>query len=295
MAEMPAVGDVFDLKSPLFSRDFVVVDLLPSITLVACFTCVLLSGAPGKPPNGADFTQGLSQITGISLFLSLVMSVVVGLALHPFSVRFRRVLTGQWTHPITRPMAVTGRWLSRRRFKKASRHIDADVTTSRSELARWSEIHRRELPEPPFLMPTRLGNAYQALRKCVPDGGTEDDPLGPTDAEIYRSAYLDAHDRDLAIAQLIDDARLKCAAAERYIIVWLLAAVALAWVLHDHGWWLLLSAAALGLSRLAYLGAVQAVVEYSYLVDDLFRDVDAKPTQQAAPPLPLEVRRDNAG
>jgi hypothetical protein len=284
--EPTTVEKVFDLDRPLFSRDFIVVDLLPSVMLAGSIAGILMAGAPGEAPNGRDFTAALSETTGISIVLLFAASLALAIATHPLRQQNRRLLTGAWTGRVGSRLARILKSRAEDRFKRANEAVKVSSPTQSSpELQRKAQDLKRRFPHPESLTPTRLGNAYEALWKLVPESEQvlEADGfivlLGTAEPKAYQVAYAQASANKDPIVPLIDDVQLQIAAAERYTAVWIATAVAYVWLLAEHGWWLLLPAAALLMGHVAYRGAVESVVEFSYLIDQLFERVKGDETR----------------
>lgn len=275
MLEQSTIEKVFDFDRPLFSRDFIVVDLLPSVFFAGSIAAVLMAGAPGHAPNGRDLTASLAQTTSASLVLLLAVSLAIGIITHPSRLGIRRLLTGNWNSRIGSRFAKTLTERARDRFAKTNTEAKvSDPNVSSQELQRLErkalELMRR-WPPAALVKATRLGNAYEALRKLVPESEELSVLVDGAEPKAFRDAYGRAAQKKEPIVHLIDDVRLQVAAAERYTIVWGAIAVVYAWLLVRHGWWwALVPAVALLLAYAAYRGAVEGVVNFNRLVDHLF-------------------------
>jgi hypothetical protein len=205
----------------------------------------------------------------------VAISVAIAIATHPFRMRNRRLLTGAWTSRIGERLAKSLIERSNDRFQKANESVmRTKPGVSTPDLDRKAQILKRRFPYPACLTPTRLGNAYEALRKLVRDQKQVSLVYDATEPEAYRDAHALAVAAKDPIVPLMTDVRLQIAAAERYTVTWIVVAGIFAVLLVGHGWWPLLSVAALALAHISYVGAVDSVVEFNYLLDQLFARYD---------------------
>jgi hypothetical protein len=285
--ELSTVEKVFDLGTPLFSRDFIVVDLIPSIVFAGSIAGLLMAGAPGQAPNGRDLADALTHTTGTSLVVLFAVSMVLAIVTHPFRVRIRRLLTGAWTGKYTSRLAAILKRRSQDRFDEANAAIKvASSELDSPELQVKGDDYTRKFPDWPFVAPTRLGNAYEALRNLIPESEELGVLLSHAEPKRYRAAYSQARDEKDPIVVAVDDARFRIAAAERYTVMWIAAAAVYLWLLVDHGWWMLLAGVALLIARVSYLGAVDSVIEFNYLAEQLL--TRAKARKRSASPSQRE-------
>jgi hypothetical protein len=287
--DLTTVEKIFDLERPVFSRDFVIVDLIPTLVFTGSVAGLLLTGAPGSAPNGRDLTSGLEQVTAATLVLLVATSTVVAIVCQPSRLRIRRLLTGAWTGRYTSRLAERRRAAWRRAWEAELDALEVSGPEENSpDLQDRGDAFKRRFPEYKYFAPTQLGNAYEALRKLIPESSAPGRSGRPEPSEAslllvhvepvyYRGAYWAAQKAKDPIVEAIDDARFRIAAAERHTVMWAAVGVMWLWLLITHGWWVLLAFATLPIAYLAYLGAVHSVIEFNYLVEQLYeRDASRK-------------------
>ncbi|MFE7560023.1 hypothetical protein [Kitasatospora sp. NPDC057500] len=243
----------------LFSGRFFVVSVLPTSAAALYLLVLWKAGAPGP----VEFGRAWSALgrTGAGGIVALVLLVAIAAKIsEPFQLVVLRWLEGAWPHRLRR---LTDWCVHRQRTKRGD--VDARVPAgSTPEVVHRSGLNvvlaARRYPRPHedhLLRPTALGNVLTAteLRAGRPyglDAVTVWPLLEPLLDDKVRAAVADRRDSMDALA------RLSVTSA-------LLVPLSL-WLLWRSGWWLLLAAGLVALSRLAYLAAVQAALAFGECV-----------------------------
>jgi hypothetical protein len=284
-----SVVDLIGLGRDIGAR-FALVGLLPGVVLALFVLALLWSGAPGDAPDLdriLDEARELDAWAGGFLFLGLLVTAIV---LQPLQLGLVRWLEGYW------PRAA--RSLAERRRARYERRVDALETTTAprrkpltaEELASMSEAARelRLLPPREHLMPTRLGNALRAAEVRAGD------PYGLDAVVAWPRLYPLLSD---PVRAVVDGQRDALDVNARFCAVFGAAAAISAALLVTHGWWLLVAAAWVVLTWLAYRAAVAAAIAYGESIRtavDLHRFTLLQAFHLPLPATPEEERALNA-
>lgn len=279
-----AIGQYFNLTSAI-----------PAILLVlwtyALFVVGAVSGTPDLDRLPAGFSLSFSQIA-----LLLVVTVFVGLFLHPVQFGTTRLLEGYWG---SRPLAVaasaalTNRHRSRKRVlrDRARRHrkqcedyvasvmathppgdlrskLTTLLATQDGDAIVAAVIGRQEalrkladFPNDARMMPTHLGNA---LRR---DEDAAGQPYGLNAIGLATHFHMVSESRHL---EYVQDARQSMDTAIRLWLISIVATVETVLVTLTDGLWLLVALGPYALALLAYRGGVAAAREHGAVLRAMF-------------------------
>lgn len=249
---------------------FLFVGLMPVLTVAVVVAATILAGAPADPPEWDSLLRELGRLSAGEAIALGFATVVAALALQPLQLRVVRMLEGYWGQGrLPRAAMSVGIGLQRRRKRRLNRrqqHRGSSEPTP-SKLAQMAAAadRLRDLPDSDRLLPTTLGNVLRAAE----DRGGRRYGLDTVALWPHLHAVLPA-----AYAQTLAGERDALDAAANMCAAWMLGSVALAALLFEHGWWLLLSLAAVGLAGLSYAGAVAVASAYSRSIEaafDLYR------------------------
>ena len=200
--------------------------------------------------------QAVTTLTFGQVLTGLLVLTVLVVLLHPLQLPMVRLLEGYWPRWAT-PLATYGRHRQERRRRRLAAAAELPDTDDHEALQRAGQAGERlRLAFPGGdrpLLPTALGNALSAAesragREYGFDGIVAWPRLYPLLGEQVRA--------------VVGDRRDGMDAAARFSVTMLVTAVLAVPVLAGTGWWPLLAAVPLALSRLAYLGAVHTAVGY---------------------------------
>ncbi|MEU3354384.1 hypothetical protein [Streptomyces sp. NPDC037389] len=248
------------------TRRLVLVSILPTAAAAAFLLTLRWAGAPGPVRFSRAWRTAEYLATGEVLSLLLVV-LLAGLVTMPLQLPLVRWLEGYWPRRLA--------WLSTRCVARQKRRRDAvgarpvpdtltpaDARHLAQRMGEHGERQRARFPvRDELLRPTALGNALTAV-----------------EARAGRRYGLDAvvvwtrlepllGDR---IAARVAERRTSMDAAARLSVTAALCAPLSGWLLWRSGWWLLLAAALLAASRIAYTAAVHAAIEYGESVAAAF-------------------------
>ncbi|MFC1437022.1 hypothetical protein ABUW04_02035 [Streptacidiphilus sp. N1-10] len=245
---------------------FFLVDYLPTFAAGLLLTVLVWAGAPG-PHLDFDRAWHTAADLGIGeLTLAATALLLAAMLGRPLQLAVVRLLEGRWPG-VLRPL----RRLSCSRQQKLRRSLAAaaalpdtnvDISPARTQAigAAGARLRRRFPPEG-LELPTALGNALAAME------ATAGDAYGYDAVTAWPRLYPVLGDRMRAI---VDDQRNSLDAAARLSATMAATALAAAALLARSHWWLLLAAVPLVISRVAYLGAVQAALAYGRAVESAF-------------------------
>jgi hypothetical protein len=247
---------------------FNVVSLLPNVTLVLMVLTLVASGAPAEAPSPHEVVMAIDNLSVERLAAVLALVLIVSVILHPFQFSLVRLLEGYWDDTaVSRPFSAIGKELHRRRRSYLEGlSLTAAETPEERRRKQWAEDQYNHYPEADRLLPTRLGNT---LRAAEDEAGKRYEL--PTIAAMPRLyPYLSER-----FAAVFVDRRNQLDVAVRFCSVFALAAVIAAMLLLPNGGrWRLLPILIVGLSWVAYQGAVRAAAAYGqalYVAFDLHR------------------------
>ncbi|HOC43228.1 MAG TPA: hypothetical protein PKJ99_09485 [Thermoanaerobaculales bacterium] len=250
-----------------------VASYLPSLAVVAVCGALVLAGAVEGAPSTARFLEVWKEPGAVTLGAGAVALVILGLLVQPLEIKLVRLLEGYWGS------GAIGLRLSRWGVRRARVKRDAirsvvatpkgPAELSREDLARIAGAARElreRLPErDDRLLPTALGNALRAAEDSAGERYGLDTVLA------WPRLYFVLSDR---MVEVLGSQRLQLDVSSKLTAAFLLIAIITASMLATDGWWLLLPAASLVLSRVAYRGAVEAAVAYGETIRaafDLYR------------------------
>lgn len=240
------------------------VSVLPS-TLLVVYSWVLVSaGAWAEKPDWDEAFRALAG-TGIGeVALILLLSITIGIVLHPLQFTMVQILEGYWG--LGRPgVALRGVLIAghrhRRHLLEDVRDIAESIDTTEDHTKAWLQTLMDEadrlLTRYPrterAVMPTRLGNV---LRRYEEQAGEPYGMNGP--AVVPHLAGVAPPEQ---LAYLNDQRSMLDLAVRCCVTAWLAFGVSIAF-LWDDGGWLLLALAPYGAAYLCYRGSVTAAEIY---------------------------------
>ena len=267
------------LGDGIFGRRFYLVGYLPIYAAALFLLLIIWAGARGwhaPAQHQIDFGRAWSKAASLSLGQALVLLVGVTLAavlLQPLQLWLLRLLEGDW------PARFNGTWAcawQRRRKARLCEKADlgkkGEIITavtapdlSPGAIQRAGVAGRRlrqSFPLPVHLIrPTGLGNVLAAMED------TAGRPYGMDAVIMWPRLYPVLGDR---VRALVDDRRDTLDASARMAVIMLLTAITSLLLLCGAGWWSLLALLPLGISVLAYFGAVQGALAYAEAVQVAF-------------------------
>lgn len=235
---------------------FFLVSYLP--TYVSLVFLLVLSWAVYGP--GTSFKRAwkvASALTVTQIVVLVLLVMVVALLLMPFQLQFVRLLEGAW------PGRRGVRWQQGRKADLARLAVPKSDDAADMWLAGVAGIKlRQRFPIPEHLVKaTSLGNIMAATE----DRAGRDYGLDAVVAWPRLYPLLGAE-----VKAIVDDRRNTLDSMTRFAVTAVITAVASVVILRDAGCWLLLVAAPLGLSWLAYLAAMQAAIAFGESVQAAF-------------------------
>lgn len=274
-------------------RRFFLVGYLPTCAAMVFLLFLVWAGARGwaaPAGGGLNFQRAWSTAgkLGIGEVVALALGITLGaVLLQPLQLALVRALEGGWPRWLGSGLAVRHQRRRRQRWTDAAelpQNNPGLLTAERIQRAGEAgyELRRRFALPDHVIRPTALGNVLAA---------TEDRAGRPygLDASVVWPRLYPVIGAD--VRALVDDRRDGLDTAARMAAVMLVTAVASAVLLARSGWWLVLVCVPLGLSLLAYRGAVHAGLAYGESVVvafelsrfDLIKALCLElPTQQAA-------------
>lgn len=277
-------------------RSFYLASLVPALVLVFGLWVIWSTGAFDDEPSVAKAGESITSLGLVAVAWLIVVSIVVGLALHPFNTYLIKLAEGYLPSTfLWEPVNDYG--LARHHRRRAALVHRLSVLRQAEQIAKgtvdpvpakilentapvrqhpeWrSHVQRQReqaeadlaaLPRPHRVMPTRLGNV---LRSAEDLAGTEygmPSVLGVR----YLFPLLPIH-----VADRIDDARNALEQAVRMSATYALLSLAAIVAFFDDWPWVLLALGFFGLGVASYLGATRTADTYGRLLvtaTDLFR------------------------
>jgi hypothetical protein len=266
---MANITDLAGATRDSIGRYFSLVSFIPSALLVAYAFILLSSGVPRRPPNPQSVVRAASHLGLAEVAALFILSVGLGLVLHPLQFAMVQLLEGYWgTGAITQRARATRIWWHRRRLVALGERAgyydnqleqlpeDSDPREQIALFSRRDEADRLSAEQPNELhlvMPTRLGNVlrYYESKAGVPYG------LDAIQVMPYLARVASAEDMDY-----VNDQRSNLDLAVRLSLV---SAIAFAFsliLLWRFGLWLLVALIPYSLALLSYRGAVIAAGAY---------------------------------
>ncbi|MFJ9037318.1 hypothetical protein ACIRF8_12100 [Streptomyces sp. NPDC102406] len=240
--------------------------LLP---VVACATFVMLiivSGAPGAPPDAGRLRRALAGVGAGETALLVLGLIVAALLLDPLQLRLVRLLEGEWPRSLARLSRWSaGRQRARRDVLAGARRLMTGSTPSGVQVQRAGEageLLRRRFArdsEPP--RPTALGNTLAAMedRAGLPYGW---------DAVVAWPRLYPLLSSEVRF--VVDGQRERLDTLARLSVCSAVTAILTTLLLYASGWWMLLAVGPAGIARAAYVGAVQTAMAYGRAVEVAF-------------------------
>lgn len=223
---------------------------VPAFAMAALITVLVWAGAPTESPQfSAAWKTAASLGIGQVIIAVVVLSVVV-LVLQPLQLPMVRLLEGYWPRWLGRPGRCWAAFRRRRLAAKAEPNSDEETEIQRA--GRAGTLLRRRFPSDDVL-PTALGNVLAAAEARA---GRE---YGYDAVVVWPRLYPVLDEQMRAV---VDDRRNTLDVLVRISVTAFFTAVVTAVLLFRAGWWLLIPAGFLVLSRIAYRGAVHAAGEY---------------------------------
>lgn len=235
---------------PPLSERFGFVSALPSMLLLGWAGFLAGSGAVTGDPDVADFMQAVGNANIAQVTVVALVAVAFGSALHPFQIRFVRMLEGYWADmPVLRHLQYLGIEINRRRMMRMLRN-----GRSRDMLSRYP-------PNPAELLPTAIGNA---LRSAERQAG---EPYG-MDAVLMLPWLFPL--ASPPVSAVFQDLRNQLDMAARYCVVFGLITVTGSATLITDGAWMLLPLVTAGLTWASYRATLSTALAYGKGMHVLF-------------------------
>lgn len=268
-AAMANIADVAGATRDSIGRYFSLVSFIPSALLVAYAFSLFSSGVLNGPPRPENVVRAAAQLNVSDAGVLILLSVGLGLILHPLQFAMVQFLEGYWgTGRIAqriRRVRITRHWerllALRLRTGYYQRQLDL-LPENGSPGERIALVSRRDEAErlsanqpdePELIMPTRLGNVLRYYE--VMAGAAYQ--LDAIKVMPYIARVASAEDMDY-----VNDQRSNLDLAVRLSLVSVLAFVLSVALLWRYGLWLLVALAPYALAVLSYRGAVVAADAY---------------------------------
>ena len=242
---------------------FALVGLLPATVFVILCGFLVLGGAPANAPQLGIVLKAMGAAGPTDAVLLAVAILLLAVILQPFQTSFVRVLEGYWGS--LGPVRFLSEILASRHRKRRDQvqseierlqtlaaSGDTEKTKLGVEAGMLADRLARSYPTRKFL-PTTLGNV---LRAAEENGGVQ---YGLDAVTIWPLLYAVLPVRTLA---LVDDQRNQLDIAASFCVMSGLATVFSCCLLYRHGWWLVVPAATLLMSWIAYRGAILGAYSY---------------------------------
>ena len=153
---------------------FVLVALLPALSVTIVVAAVVAAGAPGDAPTWSAFSGRLADVSAADAGALLFAVVTVAVILQPVQPHFVRLLEGYWGE--SRPARRLGAWGKRRQDKRRKRLKDrqelrgvTEPSAAQLDAAARAAAALRDVPDADRLLPTRLGNVLRAAEDRAGD------------------------------------------------------------------------------------------------------------------------------
>jgi hypothetical protein len=272
------------LGDGIFGRRFYLVGYLPIYAAALFLLLIVWAGARGwhTPVQGSiDFARAWHTAAGLSIGQVVILLLGVTFAavlLQPLQLLLLRVLEGEWWPAKIRNAACRFQQTRKQRLSKRAEFQPLGKATEHQvltgdkppefspqlvqEVGVAGRRLRQRFPLPDHLVrPTGLGNILAAMED------TAGRQYGMDAVILWPRLYTVLSDQ---VRELVDTRRDSLDAAARMAVVMLLTTVLSLLLLLDTGWWLLLPLLPLGLSVLAYCGAIQGALAYAEAVQVAF-------------------------
>ena len=266
---MANITDVAGAARESIGRYFSLVSFIPSALLVAYVFVLLSSGVPYRPPDPASVVHAVSHVSLADVVALIILSVGLGLVLHPLQFALVQFLEGYWGTGSVAQRARSARmwrhWQRLVALRKQSSDYEhqlkqlPDDENPRERIAivsRSTEADRLssdQPEEPDLIMPTRLGNVLRYYESAA--GAPYN--LDAVQVMPYLARVASAEDMDY-----VNDQRSTLDLAVRLSLVSTIAFFFSLSLLWRYGLWLLIAVVPYALAFLSYRGAVVAADAY---------------------------------
>jgi hypothetical protein len=266
---MANIADIAGATRESIGRYFSLVSFIPSALLVAYVFVLFSSGALYRPPDPADVVRAVSHLSLADIAALTLLSVGLGLVLHPLQFAFVQFFEGYWgTGPIAqraRNARIWWHWQRlralRERWNEANTQLrelsgEKDLRKRIAIISRRDEASRLSAEQPLLLdevMPTRLGNVLRYYESAA--GAPYQ--LNAIQVMPYLARVAPAEDMDD-----VNDQRSNLDLAVSLSFVSVIAFVLSLALLWRYGLWLLVALVPYALAVLSYRGAVIAAGAY---------------------------------
>jgi len=269
VAPMANIADVAGATRESIGRYFSLVSFIPSALLVAYVFVLLSSGVPYRPPNPASIVHATSHLSLADVAALTVLSVGLGLVLHPLQFALVQFLEGYWGTGAIAQRARSARiWWHRRRlvalrsrvgyYQHQLGRLPADTNprariamlSQRDEAVRLSDDQPDEFD---LIMPTRLGNVLRYYESAA--GAPY--RLDAIKVMPYLARVASTEDMDY-----VNDQRSNLDLAVRLSLVSAIAFIVTLLLLWRYGLWLLVALIPYTIAFLSYRGSVIAASAY---------------------------------
>lgn len=266
---MANIADIAGATRQSIGRYFSLVSFIPSALLVAYVFALLSSGALHQPPNPGSVAHAVSHLSLADVAALTLVSVGLGLALHPLQFAFVQFFEGYWGTGVLAQRARNARiWWHWRRLRALSLRSsygddqlgepedDEDLRKRIDIVSLRDEASRLCADQPKLIdqtMPTRLGNV---LRYYESVAGA---PYGLDAIAVMPYLARVAPVEDMVH---VNDQRSNLDLAVRMVLVSTIAFIISFALLWQYGLWLLVALVPYALAFLSYRGAVVAAGAY---------------------------------
>lgn len=266
-APMANITDIAGATRESIGRYFSLVSFIPSALLVSYVFVLISSGVPHRPPDPASVVHVVSHLSLADVAGLTLLSIGLGLALHPLQFAMVQFLEGYWGTGTIAQRARSARmwWHWRRLLALRLRAEYYDEQSSRlpvGKYPRMAMVSRRDEADrltdaqpdkPDLIMPTRLGNVlrFYEMAAGAPYG------LDAIKVMPYLARVAPPDDMDY-----VNDQRSNLDLAVRLSLVSAIALVLSLALLWRYGLWMLVALVPYTLAILSYRGAVVAAAAY---------------------------------
>jgi hypothetical protein len=266
---MTNITDVAGAARESIGRYFSLVSFIPSAVLVGYLFVLLSSGVPYRPPDPANVVHAASHLSLADGIALTVLSMGLGLVLHPLQFAMVQFLEGYWGTGASAQRARSARmwrhWqrlvaLRTRsgyyRYQLSQLPEDENPRERINIASKWTEADRlssNQPDKPDLIMPTRLGNVLRYYESAA--GAPYN--LDAVYVMPYLARVASAEDMDY-----VNDQRSNLDLAVRLSLVSAIAFFFSLCVLWRYGLWLLIALIPYTVAFLSYRGAVVAADAY---------------------------------
>lgn len=289
---MPTLGDLGPSVEQSTSARFTLVSYVPTYGAVLFLLWLVWAGAPGPNVSIQRATNRLNTLSAGDLTLVVLATTLLALLLHPLQLPLVRILEGYWPdlrvlHPLRGHLL---RRKSTQMRKEAARTVVSQTSTAH-EVQKALEADwdlRRHFPPPGTpLLPTALGNVLRAAE------ATAGRPFGLEAVTAWPRLYPLIGDR---LRGVVDDRRNALDLTCRVTVTGTVTGVATIGLLAQSGVLVLIALVPIGLTCVAYRGAIQAAISYGEAVTvavELCRFDLLRALHLPLPATPAEERQTN--